>query len=222
MDMIRISARQIGTEAGPGLALRDMKDVVRIPHLVVAIAQCMVITTMPVVMAVVVMIIPVAAVIRVEQRPVEEDIGNAVQSVSLGALALLAVKSSTFLDLSGSSMIIRLAGTISKYSVEPFSSEVSRKSNYKVKCDDWCVNRINRTSEDDLRRVFSAYGRVQTCIVNVDKRHAFVKMVTREEAVRAKEGMEHYKSPDMQLRVSKAHNFLNVSISLSPALVTTC
>ncbi|KAL9119834.1 MAG: hypothetical protein Q9187_003612 [Circinaria calcarea] len=56
------------------------------------------------------------------------------------------------------------------------------------------------SSEDDLRAIFLAFGRVQTCIVNVDKRHAFVKMITREEAMVAKEGMEHYKSSDMQLR----------------------
>lgn len=52
-----------------------------------------------------------------------------------------------------------------------------------------------------MRAIFLAFGRVQTCIVNVDKRHAFVKMITREEAMRAKDGMEHYKSPEMQLRV---------------------
>lgn len=60
---------------------------------------------------------------------------------------------------------------------------------------------VRRSSEDDLRAIFLAFGRVQTCIVNTDKRHAFVKMITRDEAVRAKEGMEHYKSPEMQLRV---------------------
>lgn len=55
-------------------------------------------------------------------------------------------------------------------------------------------------SEDELRRIFSAHGRVQTCIVNIDKRHAFVKMLTREEAIRAKEAMEHYRTDSMQLR----------------------
>ena len=60
---------------------------------------------------------------------------------------------------------------------------------------------LSRSSEDELRAIFLAFGRVQTCIVNVDKRHAFVKMITRDEAVVAKEGMEHYKSPEMQLRV---------------------
>jgi protein NRD1 len=61
---------------------------------------------------------------------------------------------------------------------------------------------VNRTGEDELRAIFSAYGRVQTCIVNIDKRHAFVKMINRKEAVQAKEALEHYKSGDMQLRVS--------------------
>ncbi|MCJ1333304.1 hypothetical protein MMC10_009998 [Thelotrema lepadinum] len=56
------------------------------------------------------------------------------------------------------------------------------------------------TSEDSLRSIFSAFGNVQTCIVNTDKRHAFVKMLSREEAVRAKDGMEHYRHGDMQLR----------------------
>ncbi|MCJ1306116.1 hypothetical protein MMC08_008934, partial [Hypocenomyce scalaris] len=56
------------------------------------------------------------------------------------------------------------------------------------------------SSEDDLRAIFSAFGQVQTCIVNVDKRHAFVKMITRRDAMAAKDGMERYKSPEMQLR----------------------
>lgn len=60
----------------------------------------------------------------------------------------------------------------------------------------WC-----RSSEDILRGIFSAFGTVQTCIVNVDKRHAFVKMITRRDAMAAKDGMERFKSPDMQLRV---------------------
>lgn len=37
--------------------------------------------------------------------------------------------------------------------------------------------------------------------MNVDKRHAFVKMITRADAMTAKEGMERYKSSEMQLRV---------------------
>ena len=38
--------------------------------------------------------------------------------------------------------------------------------------------------------------------MNIDKRHAFVKMINRHDAVSAREGMEQYKSGDMQLRVS--------------------
>ncbi|KAI2641952.1 hypothetical protein GGS21DRAFT_486806 [Xylaria nigripes] len=45
-------------------------------------------------------------------------------------------------------------------------------------------------SEGELRSVFGRHGQVQTCIVNKDKRHAFVKMVTRRDAVHAKEAME--------------------------------
>lgn len=39
--------------------------------------------------------------------------------------------------------------------------------------------------------------------MNVDKRHAFVKMLTRGDAMSAKDGMERYKSDEMQLRVSR-------------------
>ena len=70
-----------------------------------------------------------------------------------------------------------------------------------------------RSSEDDLRSVFSAFGVVQTCIVNVDKRHAFVKMITREEAMAAKEGMERYKSAEMQLRVCFAQYVFYLCVS---------
>jgi protein NRD1 len=36
----------------------------------------------------------------------------------------------------------------------------------------------------------------------VDKRHAFVKMISREDAMSARDGMENFKTGDMQLRVS--------------------
>lgn len=57
-------------------------------------------------------------------------------------------------------------------------------------------------SEAELRQIFSRYGKVQTCIVNKDKRHAFVKMYWRKDAVRAKEAMEHNRDHDLPLRVS--------------------
>lgn len=59
-----------------------------------------------------------------------------------------------------------------------------------------------RSSEAHLRSLFSKFGIVQTCIVNIDKRHAFIKMISRQDAVMARDGMESYKSGDMQLRVS--------------------
>lgn len=63
------------------------------------------------------------------------------------------------------------------------------------------ANSAPSSSEEVLRGIFASFGIVQTCIVNVDKRHAFVKMLTRTDALSAKEGMERYKSADMQLRV---------------------
>lgn len=54
--------------------------------------------------------------------------------------------------------------------------------------------------ESELRNMFSRFAAVQTCIVNKEKRHAFVKMYTRKDAVCAKEAMEEGRSPDAQLR----------------------
>ncbi|KAL5355445.1 hypothetical protein BJX96DRAFT_48851 [Aspergillus floccosus] len=56
------------------------------------------------------------------------------------------------------------------------------------------------SSEAHLRSLFGKFGIVQTCIVNIDKRHAFIKMISRNDAVSAREGMESYKAGDMQLR----------------------
>lgn len=61
---------------------------------------------------------------------------------------------------------------------------------------------VGSSSEAHLRSLFNRHGLVQTCIVNVDKRHAFIKMINRNDAIRAREGMESYKTGDMQLRVS--------------------
>ncbi|ROT40217.1 hypothetical protein SODALDRAFT_91138 [Sodiomyces alkalinus F11] len=49
-------------------------------------------------------------------------------------------------------------------------------------------------SEQELRSIFNQCGEVQTCIVNRDKRHAFVKMVTRKDAETAKRAMERQHS----------------------------
>ncbi len=57
------------------------------------------------------------------------------------------------------------------------------------------------SSEHELRSIFDRFGKVQTCIVNKDKRHAFVKMVSRKDAVTAKDAMESNRTPDSQLRV---------------------
>lgn len=45
-------------------------------------------------------------------------------------------------------------------------------------------------SQQEIQQLFERFGRVQTCIANRDKRHAFVKMTTRNHALSAKQGME--------------------------------
>ena len=50
-------------------------------------------------------------------------------------------------------------------------------------------------TEGEIRSIFSRFGKVQTCIVNQDKRHAFVKMLNRPDAVAAKEGMDAIQDP---------------------------
>lgn len=52
-------------------------------------------------------------------------------------------------------------------------------------------------SEAELRAIFGRFGQVQTCIANEDKRHAFVKMCTRNDAVSAKTAMETTRDSDI-------------------------
>ncbi|KAI5265631.1 hypothetical protein E4T47_08478 [Aureobasidium subglaciale] len=52
-------------------------------------------------------------------------------------------------------------------------------------------------NEAELRAIFGRYGPVQTCIANEDKRHAFVKMCNRQDAVAAKTAMETTRDPDV-------------------------
>lgn len=58
------------------------------------------------------------------------------------------------------------------------------------------------STEPHLRALFNKFGIVQTCIVNIDKRHAFIKMINRRDAEKARDGLEEYKMGDTQLRVS--------------------
>lgn len=56
-------------------------------------------------------------------------------------------------------------------------------------------------AEHELRPIFARFGRVQTCIVNPERRHAFVKMLTRAEAVTAKKGMDNVTDSEVTSRV---------------------
>lgn len=72
-------------------------------------------------------------------------------------------------------------------------------------------------TEGEIRAIFSRFGRVQTCIVNQDKRHAFVKMLTRPDAIAAKEGMDNLQDPAAQ---SKARQVQLVSYHFLPLLTS--
>ncbi|KAI5368203.1 putative RNA recognition motif domain, CID domain, RNA-binding domain superfamily [Septoria linicola] len=61
--------------------------------------------------------------------------------------------------------------------------------NIKVLSRTLFVGGANGTQQE-IQEVFERFGRVQTCIANRDKRHAFVKMTTRGYALVAKDGME--------------------------------
>lgn len=81
------------------------------------------------------------------------------------------------------------------------------------------ANCCSSCSDNELREVFSRYGQVQTCIVNKDKRHAFVKMFFRKDAERAKVAMEEARNQEFQLRVSlftSPHHTPNKPPKLTP------
>lgn len=61
-------------------------------------------------------------------------------------------------------------------------------------------------SEGEIREIFSRFGQVQTCIVNSEKRHAFVKMMTRPHAVAAKQGMDALQDPVAQSKARQVRN----------------
>ncbi|KAF2840338.1 hypothetical protein M501DRAFT_1010473 [Patellaria atrata CBS 101060] len=52
-------------------------------------------------------------------------------------------------------------------------------------------------SESEIRNIFNRFGKIQSCIVNLDRRHAFIKMVDRQGAVVAKEAMDHMTDPEI-------------------------
>lgn len=63
------------------------------------------------------------------------------------------------------------------------------------------ATKVSRIPDYELRSIFERFGKVQTCIVNKEKRHAFVKMISRKDAVNAKDLMEKGRGPDSSLRV---------------------
>jgi hypothetical protein len=47
-----------------------------------------------------------------------------------------------------------------------------------------------KTNETELKNFFSDFGKVQSCIVNHDKRHAFLKLITHQDAIATKQTVE--------------------------------
>jgi len=86
--------------------------------------------------------------------------------------------------------------------------------NIKVLSRTLFVGGVN-TSEPDLHAIFSRFGKVQSCIVNQDKRHAFVKMVDRPNTLLAKAGMEKEDDPEV---LNKARSVCTASILLATLL----
>lgn len=68
-------------------------------------------------------------------------------------------------------------------------------------------------TESEIRSIFARFGRVQTCIVNQDKRHAFVKMLTRPDAVAAKEGMDSLQDSVAQSKARQVRARMFISFS---------
>lgn len=65
--------------------------------------------------------------------------------------------------------------------------------NIKVLSRTLFVGGANGTQQE-IQALFERFGRVQTCIANRDKRHAFVKMTTRQYALAAKQGVDELQS----------------------------
>ncbi|SPO03833.1 related to RNA binding protein NRD1 protein [Cephalotrichum gorgonifer] len=71
-----------------------------------------------------------------------------------------------------------------------------------------CIKVMSRTlfvggvtcSQGEIQDIFGRVGPVQSVIINKEKRHAFVKMLTRDAAIEAKRAMGEYKSGGLALR----------------------
>ena len=66
----------------------------------------------------------------------------------------------------------------------------------------------DRTDENELMNYLARYAQVQSCIVNHDKRHAFLKLISHQDAIEAKRVMDS--RPETEYR----HLFERVSHSM--------
>ena len=63
-----------------------------------------------------------------------------------------------------------------------------------------------------MEDIFSRFGGVQSVNVQSDKRHAFVKMYTREEAQRARAGMDKITDPNILRFVRQVSTLLLTTV----------
>lgn len=66
-----------------------------------------------------------------------------------------------------------------------------------------------KTTEPELKAFFSQFGGVQSCIVNHDKRHAFLKMITHQDTQTTRQAVWNLPESDYRSlfeRVSKLDN----------------
>jgi protein NRD1 len=75
-------------------------------------------------------------------------------------------------------------------------------------------------TEPEIRSIFSQFGKVQSCIVNQDKRHAFVKMLTRPDALAAKAGMDSIQDPNALAKARQVSYIDCLDTSIPAALST--
>ena len=52
------------------------------------------------------------------------------------------------------------------------------------------IGHSGSANEDQLMDYIARYARVQSCIVNHDKRHAFLKLISHQDAINAKQAID--------------------------------
>lgn len=62
-------------------------------------------------------------------------------------------------------------------------------------------------AEAQLRSIFEQFGSIQSCVVNSDRCHAFIKMISRQDAVKARTEAYWYDRDGIQIRTRWGNGF---------------